>query len=215
MKIAAPRSNSSEEYKKPISVTRGLYGGMFKSYSLPKQYTKYKSTEMEEKFFVTFLLTHDAGGRPLPAYSEAFCGIRTKRFYDSSKDLATTYVRFLDALLNGKMTPEQIADCDDDELPDIDELIGYPAALFVKPGESANGIDTQNGGFMRADAVTRKAISGIYKTSEMGYSSKNQLRYLMKPECTYQDDAAQSETIAQQSSSHNVFDEIADDEIPF
>ncbi len=195
MKLTTTRPESNESYdrQQPVRLKqRGIYGGLFKRYSMPKQYTKFQSTEMEEKFFVTFLITHDAGARPLPRATEAFCGVRTKRFYDGSKDLATTMVRLYAALLNGKMKVEDIASCDDDDLPDLDDLIGYPAMLFVKPavkpdrdGIFANQIDTQAGGFQPADMAMRKAAKLIYDKAEFKYD-KNGLRFLASPETQYE-----------------------------
>ncbi len=220
MKIASRKPESSEEFerKQPVRIRqRGIYGGLLKRYSAPKFYPKYKSNETEEKFFVTFLLTHDAGARPLPRITEAFCGVRTTRFYDGTQDQATTMVRLYAALLNGKLTPEQIADMSESEwlqhAPDLDDLIGYPAMLSIAPsmapdknGIYVNKIDTASPAcIMPADAAFRKAAKPIYDAADFKYD-KNGLRFLASPEPQYEED---------DGPIHDTHDDAPDNEDPW
>jgi hypothetical protein len=219
MRIASERPTGSDTYdhKQPIRLSRGLYGGLLQRYSAPKEYKKFDSNEMETKFFVSFLITHDAGARPLPKPTSAFCGVRTKRFFDSTKDIATTMVRLYDALLNGKMSTAEIADCDDEQLPDLDELIGYPAMIAIKPALKAdkngifpNQIDTQaNGGFLRPDKAMRAAAAKIYTSADMKYSDKG-LRYLASPAEEFEEDG--DSALVGSESLDSIED---DDQIPF
>lgn len=197
MKIAAARSESSgQEFQQPVKLQRGLYGGMLARYSAPKLYQKYQSTDTEEKFFVSCVVTHDAAGRELPYFSEAFAGIRTKAFYDSAKGFKSTFVAFWEALMNGKMTPDEIVDAAEaNELPDLDDKIGQPIRMFIIPSQKPNKngilenkIDTQNGGFERPDALFAKAILPLYNTIDKRYSEKSGLMYLAKPTTAFEAD---------------------------
>lgn len=197
MKIGAIRTESSNtDYQQTIRLQRGLYGGMFSRYTEPKMYQKFQSEEMEQKFFVTCVVTHDAGGNELPYFSEAFAAVRTKAFYDAGRGMKSTFVALWEALLNGKMTPDEIVDAAEaNELPDLDEKIGQPLRLFVTPatkpnknGLYENKIETQTGGFERPDANLSRAILPLYKNIDKQYSTKTGLAFLAKPTAVFESD---------------------------
>lgn len=193
-----PIAGDGIDYKQPVRLQRGLYGGMFSRYTAPKQYAKFQSQETEEKFFVSFVVTHDAAGRQLPKFSEAFCGVRTKLFFSEESNMMSTLCAFYAALLHGKLTAAQIAEASDDELPDLDELIGYPAQLFIDPSTRAdkngiyvNKIDTARGGFDPAPIELKRAIAPLYKQKEVGHSEDGRA-YLKKPAPEYEDPGVRS-----------------------
>ena len=210
-KIIAPRVESSGENEPRQQVVRidsGLYGGMFSWYSMPKMYAKYQSTEVEEKFYVGFVVTHDRAYRELPNYSECMTGIRTKRFYDETTGMKTAYVSLLFALFGGKKSYAEIEGMSDDELPDFNDLIGRPVTLFVeantKPdksglfGHKAKGIEP-------ADKELIAAIKPLYAAKKVTENDKGIAR-LVLPCAAFADDVLPASVTD---------DEVDMDEIPF
>ncbi len=189
-------SNEQRVRQQPIRIAQGLYGGLLASYSKPKIYKNIKSGEDEEKFYVRFLVTHTAALKQLPKFTEAFCGVRTKLFYDEQKGTASTMVRLFGALCAKTLTMREIADGAD--LPDLDDLICWPAMLMIKPynGPDADGIvsnmiDTQAVGFMPPDPEYRKLALPIYKKADMTYGENGSaLRYLKSPSAEFETTSA-------------------------
>jgi len=184
---------------------------MFARYSQPKMMPKFNSQEQEEKFFASFVVVADRAGRQLPAFSEAFCGLRTKRFFDPGTGMQSSLVGFYAALLGSKATKEQIAS-EAFEEPDLDDLIGYPLYLYVDPstkidkhGIFTNRVNTNAGGFEPADAALKKIAAPIYKDAEFNYTTDHGLRYLVRPASSFEDE----------TSGVAPADDVSLDEIPF
>ena len=216
-KIMAPRVEGSDgEFtaRQVVKLKGGLYGGMFAWYSLPKLYQKYQSTDMEERFFVGFVVTHDRAYRELTNYSEAMMGVKTKRFYDATTGMKSAYVSLLYALFGGKKSYEEIEGMSDDELPDFNDLIGRPATLFIEPNQKAdkNGLFGHKiKGLEPADKEFTAAIKPLYKLKTTETNDKDVTR-LTLPCAAYEDDVLPSTNGS--LPTEDDLDDL-DDEIPF
>ena len=216
MIIDAPviEASPDQEYPQVVKLKTGLYGGLFARYSEVKDRPKYDGDGMEAKFFVSFVVTHDAAARQLPYFSEAFTGIRPKIYYDATSGKMSTYVAFLAAIGGKDWTPATVVEAaKKGTLPDLDTLIGRPALLFISPslkadknGNFSNKIDANRGGFEKVDAALARAIHPIFKAAEFGYTKDGKMQYLAKPVAAYQKDVVEND-----AHSGDNFDE----EIPF
>jgi hypothetical protein len=177
--------------EQPVRIGAGMYGAMFARYTEPKMYQKYNSQEEEEKFYVSFVITHDAAANPLPRFTEAFAGMRTKRFWDKKTGKQSTLFNFYCALLHGKFTPEQIIAWQTGEEPDLDEYIGFPIRLLIRPAQAPdkngiyqNKINTEAGGFYEADGNLRKAIKPLFLARKVGVA-ENGIEFLTEPKAEF------------------------------
>jgi hypothetical protein len=194
---------------------RDFYGVMFRSYTMPvKKLNAAKGVE-EELFYARFLVTHTRSGQELQDYSETWCKVRTKMFYDPVSQAQSTYHSMLAALLAGKHSPEEIVElAEADQLPDLDELIGFPCVALIEPaqqpdknGVRSNFVSTKSQPFSAPNKDLRAAAIAVYKTASFAYD-KNGLRFMSDPKPV----VVQVGGHAQRPSSNN--DEL-DEEIPF
>lgn len=196
----------SFEVKQPVRLERSIYGGMLARYSLPKMYQKYQSNEMEEKFGLTFVVTHDKADRELPRFSEAFTMVRTKLFYNPESGMKSALTAILFALFGGKKTLEEIVEMD---LPDFDEFIGKPVQLFIEPQAKPdkNGVVGNKVSEVQPPSKDlARAIKPLWEAKETAYTEKNGLLYLTKP-------AAQFEEIG--GGSDSIPPDDFDEDLPF
>lgn len=220
MRIDAPVTEATSDYerKQVVKLKTGLYAGLFARYSIPKQYQKFNEEGTEEKFFVSFVVTHDAAANQLPYFSEAFAGIRTKIYYDAQSGRMSSYVALLNAIGGSELNPDKILElAHAGSLPDLDELIGRPALLFITPspkadknGLFANKIDTMRGGFDKVNPAVWKAIKPIWQAAEYetGDNAGQHIRYLAKPVTAYQEDVDAVEGRGYSSAEDDRFSEI-------
>jgi hypothetical protein len=189
---ASPPESSGEFVSDQYPVLkRDFYGVLFRSYTLPVKKTNMKTGEPEEMFYAHFLVTHTSRGEALPEYSDAWCKVRTKMFYDDVSKAQSTYHALLAALLSGKRTAEDILHmCDANELPDLDELICYPLTALIEPaqqpdknGVTSNFISTRSGPFAPPSPEFKQAAIAIYKSAKFDTDGKG-LRYLKDPKPT-------------------------------
>jgi hypothetical protein len=218
-KIAATKSDSGDGYtpKQPTRLLNGVYGGMFAWYSQVKTYAKFQSTETEERFYVGFVITHDRASRPLPEYSETMMTVRPKLFYSAENGMKSSYVQLLYALLGGKKSPEEIAEMNLDELPDLDDLIGRPCWLSVENGPRPDKNGVYNLRLKSLDPADRDLIAAIkplYNSKEIEVGDKSGTARLKAPCAAYIDIGAPLPQIPTGQSADSYVDEL-EDEIPF
>ncbi len=150
MKITIERSHSAQNNaQQVVPLERGLCGGMFANYSKPITKQKYQSSEMETRIVLSFLVTHGADERPLPRFGEAVKSVSLKLYRNPENGKHSHLFGFYAAILKkGKyaMTHEQILKAEDNQLPDLDELIGYPVMIMLEPSRrpSPNGCYRDN-----------------------------------------------------------------------
>ena len=195
-KISAPivdsSGDSSFDREQVVRLPAGLYGGMFAWYSLPKEYPKYQAEGTEMRFFAGFTLTHDRSNQQLPYFGEAIMGIKPKRYFNAETGMISSYVSFLYALLAGKVPMEKIVAMTDEELPDLDELIGRPVLLTVEPhakpdkhgiyGTKVKKIDPM-------DAALWKAIKPLYDAKQEIANGRDQTWRLQVPKPALEEEA--------------------------
>lgn len=217
MIISAPVTEVSpdQEYKQVVKLKNGLYGGMFARYSQPKEYDTFDRTAKEMKFYVSFVVTHDAAAQQLKYFSEAFTGIRLKIYYDPTSGRMSSYVAFLAAISGKEWTPAAVVEAArNGKLPDLDTLIGRPAQLYISPAAKAdkkglyvNNIDTMRGGFEKVTPVLAKAIHPLFKAAEFDHNKEDGRCFLVKPTTAYQEDVVEEEAPLE--------DPFDDSEVPF
>lgn len=186
--------------QQPVRLDQGIYGAMFRGYSEPKAYAKYQSTDTEEKVALRFLVTHAANEKPLERFSIASILATTKWFFDPIGRKQSRYFEFHAAILAGKHKPEDVyamfdPSRDVDELPDLDDLMGYPIQLMLQPSPKPdkNGIYYNNiVAMIAASPGTRKAIGVIYKKADFTYDDQTGLRYMKSPKPEYEETSAPS-----------------------
>ncbi len=220
----SPARNAGTDYKPQqlILLERGVYGAMFRGYSQPKDVPKYQSTETEKKMGFHWLVTHSSNQNPLPRFTAASTFVTLKWFYDPAARKQSKFFEIHAALLASKQTPEALYASSDDDLPDLDHLIGFPVQLMIEPSAKSNknGVFHNNiASIMAASSGMRKVISPIYKSAEMTYDEKNGLRYLKSPKPEYEEElfgsSGPTNGASPASSTNDVIDGFAADDIPF
>lgn len=206
--IQSPRVEGSDfERLQPVRLAKGMYGALLSRYSLPKIYPKFNSQETEEKFGLTFVITHDRAGRPLPQNSEGFIMVRNKLYWDGVK--MSSLVGVLYALHGGKKTYDELAQND---VYDYDNFVGRPVMLFVEPAAKPDKhgiIANKITGIQPVDAEMMKAMQPVWKAAKIEKSEKTDRSYLASPKAEFEQAGAAP------TPSNTVPDDSELDEIPF
>jgi hypothetical protein len=215
--IQARRVESHDEgftRQQIVRVPAGLYGAMFAWYSLPKTYKKFNSNEDEEKFFCGFVLTHDRTNTQLPHFSEAMITVRPKLFYNEETGMKSAYVSLLFALMGGKKSYSEIME--NGETYDLDDLIGRPAMVMIKPNPQSDKDGLYNHrveAIEPADKVLIHAVKPLWDAKEIVDSTKEPfLKRLKAPTAAFECDVPTGSSAANVGGGYE--SEIEDD-IPF
>jgi hypothetical protein len=205
-KITMARGGAS---RKSIIVPKGIYGGMLSAYDFFEG-EKYKSEEKEQKVALRFLLVTDMGAKLLPQFAEASLIGPARLTFDPSgrykpSKLFEFWAAFLIPSWAGKpVAREDLLKWNDEDFPDLDDLLARPAVLSIEPATKAQGGEAWNkiSGIMPATEDVKAAVRPLYAERDIQYN-KNGLGYLAKPAPAEADDAPEAH------------EEDKDEEIPF